>query len=152
MKKTKLMLSIGMLAFAGMATTLTSCTGNDEPCPVGYEGEDCETLSRDKFIGNWDGSDVCGSGSYDIELQVLAATDSVKALVKNPGGFGSTVTITGAITDESTLTFTNQDVGGDRILDGKMTINGSHTSLTFSYSVEDVDGDVDDCVGTYSKM
>lgn len=153
MKKTRLMLTMGMLAFAGLTTTLVSCSSDgNEPCPVGYEGADCKTLSRDKFLGNWNGEDICTSGPYEIELEILAATDSVKALVKNPGGFGTSVTITGAITDPSTLSFTNQDVGGERTLNGKMTINGSHTALTFSYEVEDSEGNVDECVGTYEKM
>lgn len=149
MKKAKLLLSVGMFAIAGV--TLVSCGGSSE-CPIGYEGSDCKTLSRDKFIGNWDGKDVCESGTYELELTVGAATNEIQALVKNPGGFGGTISITGEVTDPSTLKFTNQDVGSDRILNGKMTINGSNSSITFDYDVTDAFGDSDDCVGTYSRL
>lgn len=151
MKKAKLMLSIGMLAFAGMTTTLVSC-GGDTACPVGYEGSDCKTLSRDKFVATWSGSDVCTSGSYTIDMVVSSSSSSeVKALLSNPGGFGSAVSITGEITDSGTLTFTNQDVGGGRNLNGKITINSTGTSITFDYTVTDTSGGSDNCVGTYTK-
>ncbi len=151
MKKAKLMLSIGMLAFAGMTTTLVSC-GGDTACPVGYEGSDCKTLSRDKFIGTWTGKDVCTSGPYTYDMVITASSASaVNALISNPGGFGSAISISGEITDGSTLTFTNQDVGSGRTLNGKMTINGSNSSVTFDYTVTDGLGGTDDCVGTFTK-
>ncbi len=37
----------------------TTCVGGACVCQEGFEGEDCETLSRDKFIANWSGTDTC---------------------------------------------------------------------------------------------
>jgi hypothetical protein len=33
-------------------------------CPVGYEGAICDTLSRDKFVYNFNGGDSCGVNLY----------------------------------------------------------------------------------------
>ena len=37
----------------------TTCVNGTCVCEEGYEGEDCDTYSRDKFIANWSGSDTC---------------------------------------------------------------------------------------------
>lgn len=37
------------------------CDGGICVCPVGFEGGTCQTLSRDKFISNYNGGDSCGS-------------------------------------------------------------------------------------------
>lgn len=150
MKKARLILTASMLTIFGFtAVTLSSCN-KDETCPVGYEGKDCKELTRDKFLGDWQGEDKCDLGTYPIDLEIKASTTSeINATIVNPGGFGGTVTITGVVTDENTLTFTNQDLGGDRELSGKMVFIGN--SMTFNY---EVDGLVDDdsCVGTYTRL
>lgn len=56
MKKHSLLLA-GLLAAS--ALTLTSC--GDEgisSCPVGYEGKNCDTEMREKFVGSWTADDT----------------------------------------------------------------------------------------------
>ncbi|RQO31754.1 hypothetical protein DBR32_07360 [Taibaiella sp. KBW10] len=149
MKKIRIIASAALLTLTAFgATTLTSCT---KDCEIGYEGSDCKTLSRTKFIGDWKGADACNSGNYNITLKVSpSSTNEISALVTNAGGFGTSVIITGTVTSTNTISFTNQDVTGGRSLSGTMTANGN--SLSFSYTVTPSVGVTDACTGTYTKL
>lgn len=119
-------------------------------CKTGYEGAACETLTRTKFIGTWKGSDVCDSGTYTITLGITASSNDVTALISNPGGFGSSITITGNVSATNKLSFSEQSVGGGRTLTGTMTFDGS--GMTFAYDVTAAVGGADHCNGTYTKQ
>lgn len=125
-----------------------SCT-----CPTGFEGANCETLTRSKFVGTWTGTDKCSLRDYNVTLKISAASSEVEALIENPGGFGSNVTITGKVTDVNKLAFTNASVGNGRTLNGTMTFSGTttFTGMEFTYTVTGgLDNDA--CTGTYSKQ
>ena len=36
-----------------------TCDGGKCTCPIGFEGPRCDTLSRDKFVFNYNGNDTC---------------------------------------------------------------------------------------------
>lgn len=128
-----------------------ACVSGTCNCATGYEGTNCDTKSRDKFIGTWSGSDKCNLGTYDVTLTIASSSSEVNALITNPGGFGNSVTITGVISSANELTFTKQSAGGNgRLINGKMTINGN--ALTFDYTVTDALGGSDECVGNYAKQ
>jgi hypothetical protein len=149
MRKARLILSASLLTIGTFsAVTFSSCS-KDEVCPVGYTGKDCKTLVRNNFVGTWNGSDICGSGTYDVNLTVGTSANEINALVANPGGFGASVTITGTVTANNTLQFTNQDIGGQRTLSGTMTFSGN--SMSFSYTVTAIAG-TDNCNGSYTRQ
>lgn len=154
------MKSVKQVAFAALLTmgafgavTLVSCSKEDDPvvCPTGYIGADCKTKA---FFGSWKGSDVCSSGTYNnitIKLDPSSA-DSSKVIVTNPGGFGSSITVSGTIsTDARTITITNGDVSGGRTLNGTMSLT-SNTGFNFAYTVTPASGSNDVCNGTYTKQ
>lgn len=152
MKKAKLIMAASMLTLGAFSVTLFTSCSKDKECEIGYEGDDCKTLMRDKFVGDWSGKDICTSGEYDIEISATrSTTNDLNVLVSNPGGFGGTIRITGTVINSTTLEFTNQDVGEDRILNGKMTITASGNDLSFSYTVEG-DVDEDSCSGNYTRQ
>jgi len=129
-----------------------ACASGHCVCPAGYEGAYCQSRTRDKFIGTWNGGDVCHNPTDSLGGIVTTigtgATD-VQVMVTNAGGFGVTSVINGSITDSVTITFTNQPVYAGVALNGTMTLN-SLSSLTFSYSVSDATG-TQTCVGHYTK-
>lgn len=127
-----------------------SCLEGTCSCATGYEGTNCETLSRTKFIGTWTGTDECGTDSYNITLTVGTATNAVSALVTNIGGYGTNITVTGNVTANNKISFTTVSVGGGRTLTGTMTFSGN--SMTFDYTVTESGGDVTSCDGTYTKQ
>lgn len=149
MKKARLILTASLLTVGTFAAVTFSSCSKDEVCPVGYTGKDCKTLVRNNFLGTWNGSDICTSGTYNITLTIGASSNEINALVSNPGGFGGTVTITGVVTDNNTLKFSNQDVGGSRTLNGTMTFTGS--TMSFNYSVQGI-ATTDNCNGSYTKQ
>jgi len=127
-----------------------TCSEGNCTCPTGYEGTNCETLSRTKFIGTWTGSDICTINTYNVTLTISTSSNEINALVANPGGFGGSVTITGTVSATNKLTFTNQSVGGGRTLNGTMTITAN--VLEFEYTVTEATGVADQCTGTYGKQ
>src|SRR5580704_2169466 len=62
------------------------CDGGNCNCPVGYEGNRCQTKSRDKFIFTYNGGDSCGKvfGNHVYSIYLLAiSTDSLQMVMKN---------------------------------------------------------------------
>jgi hypothetical protein len=62
-------------------------------CNVGLEGDSCKTLSRDKYIGNWDvdAKTVQGGTQYFIIQMTTAASDSAHFLISNMNNKGYTI-------------------------------------------------------------
>lgn len=128
-----------------------TCVSGTCNCPTGYEGTDCSTLSRAKFIGTWTGSDKCGNDVYNVTMSIAESSNEVQALITNPGGFGNNITITGVVSSTDELTFTNQSAGGNgRLINGTMMVDGN--ALTFTYTVTDAIGGDASCEGTYAKQ
>jgi len=62
-----------------------SCDGGNCTCPAGYEGLRCETYSRDKYVGNYNGSDSCtiyGDNQYPLHFFAVT-TNPVEMTLKN---------------------------------------------------------------------
>jgi hypothetical protein len=133
------------------------CVGGSCSCPTGYEGGSCDLKTRDKFVGTWSGQDVCTSGTYTINLSISSSSNDINAIITNPGGFGTSVTITGTVISATQLSFTNANVGGGRTLTGTMTFSGgttstNPTSMAFQYVVTPTVGSSDNCTGSYTKQ
>ena len=60
-----------------------TCTDGNCTCPSGYEGTLCETLSRDKFIGVFSGTETCTVGTDAYSITVTANSDKVKFNIQN---------------------------------------------------------------------
>ena len=133
-----------------------ACAGGACSCPLGYESSTCANRTRDKFLGTWEGTNVCTSGSYMTSFSINASSDDLQVVVNNPGGLGTTVNIAGTVINSTTLSFRNADVGGNRILTGTMTFTGDSTAATkmqFSYNLLPATGPSDDaCNGSYVRL
>ena len=60
------------------------CNGGSCTCASGYEGTNCETISRAKFLGNWsqsESSSVTSPGQFSVSAQ--AATGITNLIIKN---------------------------------------------------------------------
>lgn len=55
-----------------------TCTEGKCTCVTGYEGTNCETKSRDKFIGTYAGTEICTVGSDSYSVIVSANSDAIK--------------------------------------------------------------------------
>jgi hypothetical protein len=144
MKNLKTILTATALTLGLFTVTFTACT--PDPCknvvcsnggtcdangacvcPAGFEGTTCATLSRDKFIGVFNGTETCtiGTDAYAINQSTVTAlasangnaftipSQTVAAGVTGSGSgtiSGNNITVTYTITD-GTLTNTCTFIG-----------------------------------------
>ena len=114
------------------------CDGGKCVCPVGFEGLRCEILSRDKFIFNYNGYDLCGYGvngdstayrQYSIHL-LTVLHDSTEMVLTN---FINNIEDSAICTIQSTDSFTFIGSNNSTTWNGWGTL--SHDSLHLTYHV-----------------
>src|SRR4051812_10777864 len=60
-----------------------TCIGGNCSCPTGYEGTNCETRSRDKFVGTYLGSETCSTGSDTYSVILAANSNAIQLTLSN---------------------------------------------------------------------
>lgn len=113
------------------AVTLTSCSKDDDSCATGYEGTDCKTLSRDKFIGTYVGSETCTVGSDNYTMTIAANSDEIKLTLTNL--YNDNYTAIGTMTGTNTFSFSGSQSG--TTFTGTGSLSGNQ--LTVSYTLSD---------------
>lgn len=164
-----LLAAFGFLGMFSAATTLTSCetdkckavvcanganceTDGSCTCPVGFEGERCETVSRDKFKGVWtvteDGSSSSGA-RYAVSVE-NNNTDVTKVLIRNFNNQNNAVIEALIVKDSIFIPSQTYTVGLlTKTVEGKGKVvaepyYGEHGILKLNYIVRSSDGVVDD--------
>jgi len=134
MKKARLILSASLLTIGAFsAVTFSSCSKDDVTCNVGYEGEDCKTLSRDKFIGSWKGTEDCTIGDDNYNIGIAASSNNEITIIYT-NVYNDNYTATGTMTGTNGFTFSGTAAGGVTF-NGTATLNSSTGMLTVSYKV-----------------
>ena len=108
---------------AALATGLNSCT---KTCDPGYEGSDCKTEVRAKYVANYlvSGTDTDGDTYTNIPVEITASsTDVQKVLIK----WDNALTFSGEVGDTK-ITIPSQTVSG-ATFSGQATLNGSTLTL-----------------------
>lgn len=128
----KLFRTFCAVALIGAIATTTSC---NKTCDTGYEGDKCDTKVRTKFIGQWNGSEICTAGSDNYVITITEATsDILKVTVSNLYNNGSPVLVATATVDGTTMTIASQNAGGGVTVQGSGTVSGSSITITYSLS------------------
>lgn len=152
MKKVRLILSASMLTIAGFTamTTMTSCGDDEKVCNTGYEGSDCKTLSRDKFIGQWSGTEDCtiGDDSYTITLSA-SSTNEISLVYTNV--YNDNYTATGTMTGTNGFTFSGTAAGGVTF-SGNATLTPGTGILEVKYKVMTGAVETNACTFTGTKL
>lgn len=52
-------------------------------CDLGYEGETCEDLIRDRYLGNYNASESCTNGNYTYTINIQADVGPTNILIHN---------------------------------------------------------------------
>lgn len=154
LKKTTSMKSIRNIAFSALLAvgaftmvTYTACTKDECKdvvcqnggtcvtgtcnCPTGYEGTNCETITRDKFVGTYTGTENCTVGSDTYSITIDKNSDDLKMTYKNVynQNYSAVCTVT------NTTTFTFNETQNGATFTGTGTLNGN--TLTVDYTITD---------------
>ncbi|MCC6187379.1 MAG: hypothetical protein IT256_09525 [Chitinophagaceae bacterium] len=124
----KLALGAFLTVSALSTVTMTSCNKEETlVCDTGYEGSDCKTEVRAKYIKTWNAEDVTPSGSKLLYSCPIAS---------------STGSVTSVIISKSF---------GDGIFDNNINATISGTTITISPQTPDNDGFTVEGTGTLAN-
>jgi hypothetical protein len=133
-------------AYGGVCNDDGSCT-----CPTGYEGERCETITREKFKGTWnvteDGT-ASSPAQYAVSVEDGGAIDEV--VIRNFYNLFNKEITAKVKGDTIYIAPTEIEVGEDtKTIEGKgyavpEAYYGLHGKLVLSYKVTSGDGGVND--------
>lgn len=110
-----------------------TCSDGKCTCPTGYEGTNCETKSRDKFVGTYVGSEACTQGTDNYSITLAANSDALKLTYTNLYNEGFTATCTMAATDSFTFAGSQGNTtfsGSGRLLSNTITVHYTVTNPT----------------------
>ncbi len=107
-------------------------------CNVGFEGANCDTLIRDKYIGTYSAEDICPSGTFASTAVITgSATNNLWFTVSNFGGFENLVNC--EVVDQYSFRIPNQEDAAGRIFEG-VDANGSEILGVFDPALNVVAG------------
>ena len=150
---------------AFLAVTTTSCGDNCKDvecntgtcldgtceCGVGYEGTNCEIESSGKFVGNYDGTDICNTGTFDYSMKISRVTEG-KVLLEDLGGtvydIEANVELVNA-SDASAQKISFNYTTGGRVFVGQGVMSGS--IIAGAYTISQSGTVTDDCTFTLVK-
>jgi len=128
------------------------CNGGTCICPSGYEGSNCETASRDKFIGAWGVNEkgtITNAAQYPTSIQRSDLITNV--VIKNFNNYFLSDIRAYVVAD--TIYIPNQQLEG-KVIFGQGFIYpnstyGQYAFISMAYEVVDTATDVPDDYGYY---
>ncbi len=135
----------------GTATATDEGTDCYCECDAGYEGKNCETVSRKKFLATYDVSDDCASSDYTSEIKKSSTIDQV--LITNFGKFlcnGGAPTVIAKV-DTTDLTIPKQYFCNEQFwIKGSGTLSDNQKKVTVEYET-DTTGSGIECTAVLTK-
>lgn len=111
------------------------------PCPYGYEGTNCTTEVRSKFLGQFQGPETCTVGNDNYILTItISSADIGKVIFSNVynQAFNAIASVSG-----TSFTVASQTVATNVTVSGTGTISGN--TLTFTYIIATSGGTNNTC-------
>jgi hypothetical protein len=106
-----------------------TCTDGLCACPTGYEGTNCETLSRTKFLGVFTGAETCTVGSDNYSITCTANSDDTKFNIQNLYNDNLTAI---ASASGNAFTIPSQTVASGVTAVGSGIITGNTITITYT--------------------
>ncbi len=125
----KIFNSFLIVAVMASVASISSCT---KTCDPGFEGTDCKTEVRAKFLGNYAASDSPGSLTYSVVIgNGTSLSDVVISSSFSDNYFVNSVKAT---VSDKTITIARQQPDSDNyFVEGTGTINGK--TITWNYNI-----------------
>lgn len=117
------------------AVTFTGCNKDSADCELGYEGKNCATEMRDKFVKSWSASDLTGSTPVVYTAPIVKGTSINAVIIGNfSGDFFSGATINAIISSSTTITIPEQtpNSGGNYKVSGSGELTSGKIFLTYT--------------------
>lgn len=124
-----------------------TCNDGKCTCTTGYEGTNCETKSRDKFVGVYTGSEICSVGTDNYSITLTANSDALKLTMQNL--YNDAITATCSMLATDSFSFSGTQGGANFTGTGRLVTN----TLTVRYTITNpsVTPSVNSCVFTGTK-
>lgn len=136
-----------------------TCVSGDCVCATGYEGNNCETETRTRFVGTWNASDLLNGTSTTLVYTVAIAPGSninsviiSKAFSEDFFNNNLTATVANSLTGGTTITIPDQrpDANGDFRVTGSGTFTNGR--ITWTYTLTEISsGRTQTYTGTWAK-
>jgi hypothetical protein len=128
-----------------------TCTDGTCACAVGYEGTNCDTESKAKFLKNWTASDLQTGSSVPTPYSCVIATGAGITNVIIASTFADDFFVNNitATVNGNTITIGNQEPDSDGY---KVSGSGTYTngSITWNYSLTNPTNSVLNYTGTWN--
>lgn len=111
-------------------------------CSTGYEGSDCTTLVRAKYLGSFNGNETCTSGPDIYAVTIAAGSTDDAVTITNLYDAG--LITNGTINSEGGITIPSQSFAAGTI-SGTVTRTGGVTSIAYTVTLA---GAADSCTFT----
>ena len=133
-----------------------TCNDGTCDCAEGYEGTNCSTEVRAKFIGSYPGMDACSttgaSGTYTSTI--ATSTTGVNSILITGLWEGFFITAINGTVSGNEITVPSQEPDSDGfVIAGTGVMNADGTSIAWTFTVtETTNGSVDNCTLTATKQ
>jgi len=108
-----------------------TCSGGTCTCPTGYEGTNCETKSRDKFVGTYNGTEICTIGTDNYTITLATNSDALKLTMTNL--YNDNITATCSMVAADSFSFSGSKGSANFTGTGRLVTN----TLTVRYTLTD---------------
>ena len=119
-------------------------------CATGYEGTNCETEVRAKFVGSYSVQESCQSGNYTFSMSVTSSSTGVSNIIIN-NFYDIGISVSASITGNS-VTIPNQTINDQGVaftVSGSGQLSGNILTLTYNISAG---ADSDSCTAPCTKQ
>ena len=107
-------------------------------CEAGYSGTDCTTEWRERFIGNYNVSETCGSDMINYAISITGAVDVTNVVIENFGNLSINVvaylSTVGTVLSLNTINGNREITGSGYLAGDVLTITYTITEGSDSYS------------------
>jgi hypothetical protein len=108
-------------------------------CAVGYEGTNCQTLVRAKYLGSYNVNETCSASTDTYAITIAAGATDGSVTISNIYDAG--LVITGTVNADGGVTIASQSFGTATI-SGSMTKTGGVITINFTIALA---GNSDSC-------
>lgn len=134
--------------------TSGTCAEGTCTCDAGYEMDSdgkCNVAMRDKFVGNYNLSETCGSGNDQYSVSIAASSQGIMK-INITGLYNTSRTIVATLTNGQNFTIADNTPLGTGTIKGTGVHNPTTNKVTLSYTFTDANGNADACTATLTRL